>query len=170
MGSMKTALSLTVLLLGLAVAAQAAGKAEVMWNPDAYAYRDIEMYGMEPDDSLEVVQDGMNEVFERLANSHLAAGQTLQVTVNDLDLAGQMEPYRGGAMDDVRIVRSIYPPAIKFDWKVVNAAGETVLEGTEDIVDMGFEMRLTRSTSRRMFEIEEQMLRHWASTALKPAR
>ena len=164
---MKTA---NVLIAAAVVAAglvQAAGTAQVEWNPDADSYRDIEVRGLDPDGSLEEVRFGLDPVFERLAKRHLAEGQVLVVKVHDLDLAGEIEPWRNRSMDDIRIVRSIYPPAIKFDWKVVNAAAETVSEGSEDIRDLGFEMRLLPSSSRRAFDIEEEMLNDWARSALK---
>src|SRR4051794_36814919 len=44
------------------------------------------------------------------ANRLLAPGQQLKITVTDVDLAGEFEPWRGGSMADVRIVKEIYAP------------------------------------------------------------
>lgn len=153
-------------LFGATAFVHAAGTATFTWEPDAHAYRDIDVNGFGPENSLEVVQDGLQPVFTDLAKRYLADGEVLQVSVRDVDLAGDVQPWRRG-LEDVRIVKSIYPPAINFDWKVVNAAGETVREGSENLRDMNFEFNARPVTMRRMFDYEEQMLRDWGRSTLR---
>ena len=114
--------------------------------------------------------DRFNAIFGRLARRYLAPDQKLIVSVKDLDLAGTIEPGRGHTVHDHRVVRSIYPPAMSFDWKVVDAGGETLNEGSEELLELNFEMHIRRSAHRRPYFIEEEMLRRWARATFRVKR
>ena len=88
------------------------------------------------------------------------------VTVADIDLAGDYEPWRGPQCSDVRIVKSIYAPRFKFSFKVTDAAGKTVKEGTEDIRDLAFDMRLTLDRQDPL-RFEKDILKDWISSNLR---
>ena len=65
------------------------------------------------------------------------------MTFSDIDLAGDFEPWRGPTWSDVRVVKSIYPPAFKFTWAVTDSAGRIVKQGREDMRVLAFEMTVT---------------------------
>jgi len=167
---MKSLILLVSVAMGAAVMAQAAALVEVSWNPDARSYRDIEIPMLNPEESLDRIKDRFDAIFGRLSRRYLAPDQKLIVNVKDLDLAGAIEPARSQTVQDHRIIRSIYPPAITFDWKLVDAAGETLREGSEDLLDLNFEMRIRRSAHRRPYFIEEEMLRRWAHATFRTKR
>lgn len=94
------------------------------------------------------------------AEGRLPQGQTLAITLQDVDLAGDIEPGRGPNMRDVRVVREIYPPQIELSWNVSDAAGATVDEGQDTLRDLGFltTMNLLASDPQRY---EKRMLDKW---------
>jgi hypothetical protein len=90
----------------------------------------------------EILSNIRNFVMDH-ADRILPAGDALSITFTDIDLAGEFEPQRGAQWDDVRIVKSIYPPAFNFTYTVTDASGKVIKQGTEHIRDMTFDTRIT---------------------------
>ena len=96
----------------------------------------------------------------------LARGQTLQVTITDIERAGRYEPTVRPGLDDIRIVKDIYPPRFKFTYKVTDAAGAVVKEGKENLFDLAFTMRLTIDRQDPL-RYEKDMLNEWMGAKLR---
>lgn len=92
-------------------------------------------------------------------------GYKLKVVFTDVDLAGDFEPWRGPEWMDVRIIKAIYPPALKFTYTVTDPAGQVVKQGSEDIRDMAFDMRAIADRTDPL-RYEKAILEDWASSAL----
>ncbi len=94
------------------------------------------------------------------ANRLIAPGQKLKITVTDVDLAGEFEPWRGGSMADIRIVKDIYAPDIKLSFQLTAQDGTVIKQGDRHLRDMGFMMTLSidKNDSRRY---EKSMLDDW---------
>ncbi|MFC0406875.1 DUF3016 domain-containing protein [Roseomonas elaeocarpi] len=96
---------------------------------------------------------------ERLAGRGLPAGQTLEVEVTDVDLAGRYEPWRIDAQS-TRIVTSATWPRIRLRYRLVE--GDRVIRsGEDDVHDQTFEMRPGRLTSGDRLFSEKAMLDDW---------
>jgi hypothetical protein len=87
--------------------------------------------------------DQLKEYIVQRANRRLPAGQTLTVSISDIDMAGDFEPWRGPRFNDVRIVKDIYPPRIDLSYKVTDASGKVVSEGKRELRDLSFMMNLS---------------------------
>ncbi|MDX2218777.1 MAG: DUF3016 domain-containing protein [Burkholderiales bacterium] len=108
-------LGLSALVLTLSVAlsttasAQASPVVEVSFEkPEGFT----DAYPRSRSGSSEELQETLNEVtrlFTEQAARHLKAGDRLKVTITDLDLAGEIEPGRTGAMS-LRVLRPINWP------------------------------------------------------------
>lgn len=72
------------------------------------------------------------------AQARLPAGDTLEVTITDIKRAGDFEPWRGPRMQDVRIVRDLYPPRIRLHYVLRGAEGQVLSEGEPTLTDLGF--------------------------------
>lgn len=72
------------------------------------------------------------------AAARLAPGQRLVITFKDIDLAGDFEPWRGPRADDIRIVKDIYVPRAKLDFRLLNADGTVAAEGHRELSNLGF--------------------------------
>ena len=104
--------------------------------------------------------DELRTYLVKQANLLLAPGQQLKVTVTDVDLAGDFEPWRGPQWDEVRIVKDIYPPHIKLAFKLTDSEGNIVAEGDRDLRDMAFMMRLTINRDDPL-KYEKALLEDW---------
>ncbi|ADN74701.1 conserved hypothetical protein [Ferrimonas balearica DSM 9799] len=98
----------------------------------------------------------------------LAEGETATFTVTDLDLAGDVRPSFGATPNDIRIVKSVYPPRIEFSYEVKGADGSVKVSGEEKLADLGFDTRSVTRYRNDALRYEMQMLDDWISRTLEP--
>ncbi len=104
----------------------------------------------------------------RIANDHLPDGTTLELTITDVDLAGEFEPWRPET--DVRIVRTVYPPRMSLQYSVFDVRGELVDSGEADIVDPTFDFNIgQRFLSQDRFFYERDLIASWIRNDLSVA-
>jgi len=131
----------------------------VEWqNPEDWS--DFDNPSVSNEDAVRIYLPKLEEHLNKTANRLLPEGYQLKMVVSDIDMAGEYEPWQKANYGDVRIVRGIYPPKIRFTWELNNAEGELVLSGEEHLIDMGFDFR-SRSFNNDVLYYEKQMLRDW---------
>ncbi|GAA4871388.1 DUF3016 domain-containing protein [Ferrimonas pelagia] len=91
----------------------------------------------------------------------LQDGDKVTFTVTDLDLAGDVRPSFGRTSNDIRIVKSIYPPRMAFSYQVIDGSGEAIAQGEEDLRDMGFDTRSAGRYQNESLRYEMHMLDDW---------
>ena len=129
-----------LLLLAASAAAQAADsvRVQVNWAPNDQLseVRQNSMHRgyMQPAQWQKSLGDYLRQRAARL----LSAGQRLDVTIDDIKLAGDFEPWRGPAMQDVRIMKDIYPPRIDLHFRLTDASGATLREGSAKLRDLAY--------------------------------
>jgi hypothetical protein len=142
-----------------------AGRVEVVYtNPEKFTdLRDSEF----PEDSgREGYLADLKEHLERRAPHYLAEGQKVTVTITDIDMAGEFEPWRGPRMQDVRIVKDIYPPRIKLSFQVTDTSGAVVKEGTRELRDLSFMMNVSINRDDPL-RYEKNLLDDWMRSDLR---
>jgi hypothetical protein len=167
---MKT-LRLFSALLGLAACAlcattaKAASRVEVTFDhPENFT--DVKDSVFPTDKGRDSILSNIRSFIVDRAGRILPDGYSLRMTFSDVDLAGDFEPQRGPRWDDVRIVKSIYPPAFKFTYSVMDPSGKVVKQGSEHIRDMTFDTRITFDTSDPL-HYEKDMLDEWLRSNLR---
>lgn len=85
--------------------------------------------------------DALAQFLAERAAPRLPQGQRLEVHLTDVQRAGSFEPWRGPQAADVRIVRDIYPPRIDLRFKLLDADGKLLREGSRQLRDATFMMR-----------------------------
>lgn len=85
----------------------------------------------------------LREYLVSRSGHYVPEGQLLTVTVTDVDLAGEFEPWHGGNSQDIRIVKDIYAPKIDLSFKLADASGKVLQEGTRQLRDLAFLMKLS---------------------------
>lgn len=94
----------------------------------------------------------LREHFVRKAQSLVPEGQRLSITVTDVDLAGEVEPWRTRT-HDVRIIKDIYSPKIDLTFRLTDASGAVIKEGKRHLGDPTFTMNLnTNPSDTRVYE------------------
>ena len=102
------------------------------------------------------------------AAPRLAQGQRLDVTITDIDLAGDYEPWRGPQLSDTRFVRDIYPPQITLEYRLLGSGDQVLSSARENLRDLGF-LHGTGSRSRYRNDAlrhEKQLLDRWIQQLL----
>lgn len=101
-------------------------------------------------------------------NEHLASlgkflpeGQRLELRFTDIDLAGDYEPWRGPDFDDIRIMKDIYIPRMKIDYKLLDASGAVIRSGSERISDMSYLMSVRMIPDNDPLRYDKNMLTDW---------
>jgi hypothetical protein len=120
---------------------------------------------------------GRDAILSRLRN-HLVdrttpllpEGDSLRITFTDVDLAGEYEPWHGGGLQEIRVVKDIYPPSFKFSYSVTDTSGKVVKQGTEEIRDLDFQTRFTVGDNSDPLRYEKATLDDWARSTLAGLR
>lgn len=73
---------------------------------------------------------------QQRAGRLLPAGQSLAVTITDVDMAGSFEPWHRHY--DVRIVRDVYPPRIDLHFQLVDGNGNVLEAGERKLRNVAF--------------------------------
>jgi hypothetical protein len=110
--------------------------------------------------------DNLKRYIDGTAREYLADGQRLTIKFTDIDMAGDFQPGRP-RMGDIRVVRAIYPPRLKFSYTVTDAAGQTVSQGDENLTDMNFQSRYRSPGDSDPVFYEKAMLADWMSSKLR---
>ncbi|MCC7276542.1 MAG: DUF3016 domain-containing protein [Alphaproteobacteria bacterium] len=103
--------------------------------------------------------DGLARHIEKLGARWLRPGQSLAITVLDIDLAGRFEPWRPTA-SEVRFLRDITWPRITLR-HVLSEGGRTVAAAEEAVVDLNYQMRPGVGRSGDSLAYEKAMLDDW---------
>lgn len=169
---MKTKLSLLA-FLSLAAAGMAGAAA-----PDKRAsaievtfvasekFTDVKDGDMGSDRGREAVLEQLKEHLVSQGTKYLAKGQRLQITVTDVDLAGDFEPWRGINFHDIRIVKDLYPPRVNLEFKLIDAEGKVVSEGKRQLRDLGYMTSMAMPTSDPL-RYDKEMLNDWLRQEFK---
>ena len=140
-------------LLAAAALPVAAAEVEVRWlQPERFSDAGRSTYDRER------TMQALGEHFARLGE-RLPAGQTLQVEVLDVDLAGRQEPFR---WNDARVLRGRADgPHLSLRYRLLEG-GRTVSEGRGDLSDLAYLDRVLPVGARDgEFAHEKRMVERW---------
>ncbi len=155
---MKKTLTLTLALLFSSLVL-AGGSALVDWvNPQSY--KDVVASEGSQEEFLARTLRELEAAINELAAS-LPDGQKLEMTVTDLDLAGDVK--MSGARtqhQDVRVVKDSYPARMKFHYRLLDASGKVLKEGDEKLQSRTLSASM-RTGSSEPLEMEKRMIRGW---------
>jgi len=158
-----SAISLSTALLSTSVHANpndekaSAGDINVVWG-DFDKYRDVRS-GHEPKSSFHKrVKKSFDKFFEEYSEE-LADGQSLEVTITDLDLAGEVLL---GGTTQTRIMKDLDFPRMEFSYILTGADGEVLKQGDAKIKDMNYLYHeKTWKRYKEGFYYEKRMFREW---------
>lgn len=136
-----------------------AGEVKVNWQePDKYT--DIRP-GNETRAGFQgrVFKD-FDQMFAELAKK-LPDGYLWEVTVTDLDLAGEVRPMFARTLNDIRVIKELYWPRMSFSYTLKDPQGKLVVSAKEQIKDMNFMSHVGVYAGYSNFQYEERMLHDW---------
>ncbi len=153
---------LTVLVAGVVQA----GEVKVEWQ-EPEKFTDIRPANDSRKAYRERVLTKFEGFFQDMA-AKLPDGYQWQVTVTDIDLAGDIDYFATGSGQALRIIKDIYSPAIKFSYVLRDKHGEEVASGEEKLRDMSFMHSLHSVNNSDEFRYEQKMLQNWFKKELEP--
>jgi hypothetical protein len=112
----------------------------------------------------------LRDYIQRIGSARLPAGDTLTVTITDVDMAGEFEPQRGPQFNDVRIVKSIYPPRINLTYRLTDTTGAVRSEGERQLRDQAFEWTGSPIMRDEPLRYEKALLDRFLSDVARAAR
>lgn len=110
------------------------------------------------------------EHLRKQADKQLPPGQKLDVTITDIKRAGDYEPWHGPRMDDVRIMRDIYPPRINLQFTLTDADGKVIDQGERKLVDTAYLLNSSLPNSSDPLRYEKRLLNDWLRRELQDDR
>lgn len=113
----------------------------------------------------------LSEHLRKRADVVLPPGERLEVTVDDIKLAGDYEPWRGPNLQDVRIMKDIYPPRLDLHYRLLGADGAPIREGENKLRDMAYlERTLPASDTNDPLRYDKRMIDDWLRKEFGPPR
>ena len=106
------------------------------------------------------------EYLRKRAATQLSDGERLELTIVDVDRAGDFEPWHGAQHQDTRIVRDIYPPRMTLDFSLRDANGQVISKGERKLSDVGFTLGGSPIDSDPL-RFEKRMLDDWLRRELR---
>jgi hypothetical protein len=107
----------------------------------------------------------LRQLVEEEAARLLPAGQKLTIVFTDIDLAGDYLPSMP-ADQNIRVMKDIYFPRMKFTYKITDAVGAVVKEGTENISDTNYLQNIAIVGRGEELFYDKALLRDWLRRAL----
>jgi len=142
----------------------------------AERYTDLALSGA----STPAVQNDLLNQFEKhlkqLGESYLPEGDTLEIAIQDIDMAGAMEPWQTPGLIDTRIIRDIYPPRFSLHYLWRGKSGELKADKQEQLTDLNYLTWLdsSRYLNNDPLRYEKTLLDRWFrqtfSANAKPAK
>jgi hypothetical protein len=129
-------------------------------------YRDIKSSGELQSRYEKRLFETLTENINKEAAKILKPNQKLEMTITDVDLAGDMRPTFGATANDLRIIKDIYPPRMTFSYQVMEN-DKVIIAGDEKLSDMGF-MGGIQSLNDKPFIYETKMLTEWLKKTIAP--
>jgi hypothetical protein len=166
----KAGVAIAALLLALAPAAIALAQpaVEVRFG-DLSKFTDLRVSIATTDRDRAGLADELARHVERSAAPRLSEGARLEVTITDVDMAGEYPPITGTMSRDLRVIRDVYPPRIDLDFKLRRADGSVEREGRRELRDPGFLWGSSPFDHDRLVH-EKALLDLWLRRELGPAR
>lgn len=156
------------LAMAMIASATHAGDAKVTWQePGQYA--DIRPGNEAPDAFQARVFKEFEKTFSDLARK-LPDGYLLEITVTNLDLAGDANRVTSTTARDFRIIEKNDWPRMSFNYTLRDATSAVLVSGKEDLKDMNFMSQSGLLADNSSFNYEKRMIKDWFKKQQKQKR
>lgn len=130
---------------------------------DVDKYTDFSVSGLSEKKTEGIFESELEGELKRFSERYIVGDYTLFILFKDIDMAGDIQPWRNRHNADIRYIERIYPPRMELAYTLKDAEGNVVMEGEETIADIAFDFNILapiRSQSMSFF-YEINMLEDW---------
>ncbi|MGQ0592129.1 MAG: DUF3016 domain-containing protein [Gammaproteobacteria bacterium] len=125
-------------------------------------YTDVGLSGSTTERIRTYVLGELERYLKELAGRALLPSHTLEITVFDLDMAGEYEPWRVPNLTNTRFIRDVYRPRIDLGYVWRDEYGRALAERRERVSDLNYLMLADPYyTYNDPLRYEKAMLRRW---------
>lgn len=110
--------------------------------------------------------DQLSKHIAKQALSYLAAGQSLTISILDIDMAGAFEPWNTPGQD-IRMIKHIYPPRIALRYQLRDAEGKVLKDGEAQLSNPTYLMNLSPN-SMDSVRHEKALMDDWLRRSFSP--
>lgn len=110
------------------------------------------------------------DYFRTSAAKQLPAGDRLDITITDIKRAGEYEPWHGPRGHDIRVVKDIYPPRIRFNYVWTGANGQVIEQGEKRLIDSAFLTSTLQINDSDQLRYEKRMIDDWTRGQFRDAK
>jgi hypothetical protein len=169
MDPMKTVrTSLAVFALCLAVSGTAAAQdsrvAVVFANPEKYT--DLKVTCVSGDADARGLMSDLERFLREAAARRVPEGQRLEITVTNIDMAGEIESWRGPGRCDLRLMTDVYPPRVDLQFRILGADGAELRAGARRLRDSNYLTHAAPVTADQL-RYEKALLLDWLQKELR---
>ncbi|MGB0369804.1 MAG: DUF3016 domain-containing protein [Opitutales bacterium] len=100
----------------------------------------------------------IEEELERRLRASFGEDARLSLVISEVDLAGRIDP---ASFNEIRVLKSVWPPKMEFTYKLTSADGEILKEGEERLVDLGYLGFARHRSKHERFRYEREMVKDW---------
>jgi hypothetical protein len=164
------------LLIALSVLTAHAGKITTTFA-DVEDFTDFSVSGLSEEKTLGIFLSELEDELENFANRYIKDDSVLEIHFTDIDMVGDIQPWRNRHNADIRYIERIYPPRLRFSYVLKNPDGKVIAEGEESIADLAFDFNVIAPirSQHMYFFYETNLLGDWIrktirSVSSKPAQ
>ncbi|WP_020564055.1 DUF3016 domain-containing protein [Methylosarcina fibrata] len=152
----------SLLLLALLNGAPAFAEVTIRFEP-VERYTDLGLSGAATPAVQESLLKQLEKHLRQLGEQYLPKSDTLVIAIQDVDMAGAMEPWRSPNLINTRIIRDIYPPRFTLHYLWRDQAGRSKADREETLTDLNYLMRLdaARYLNNDPLRYEKALLDRW---------
>ena len=103
----------------------------------------------------------LGDYLRRVASERLAPGETLDVTIDDIKLAGDYEPWHSPQATDIRFMKDIYPPRVDLHYRLTDASGKTIRESSAKLRDLSYLQNVSMPNDTDPLRYDKHLLNDW---------
>ena len=144
------------------------GPVSVQWN-DPSTFTEVRFSGNRWAASEGNWLQDLAQYMRKRAQPKLAPGEHLDLTIVDIDRAGQFEPWRGPNLQNTRIIRDQYPPRMTVQFRRLDASGAVIAEGERKLTDPAFMLSSSPFNDTDPLRYEKHMADSWLRRELDTA-
>jgi len=121
---------------------------------------------LRPDQWMQSLSDRLRKTADRV----LPPGQQLQVHVDDISLAGRLQPIYRPGQQDVRVMKESYWPWMNLHFVLLAADGTTIREGEARLSDGSYLRRAVAADPNDPLRYDKRMIDEWLRKEFGPKR
>ena len=156
--------SLLVALAAIPAAAQEGAVAVTFAHPETYT--DLRLSCVSRATDAQSLMGDIEKYLVTTATPLLAPGQRLEITVTNIDMAGDIESWRGPGLCDVRIMKDTYPPRIDLGFRLLDAVGRELRAGARKLRDSNYLVNAGPASGTDHLRYEKALLGDWLRAEL----